>query len=127
MSCNIIVSGIDECDREDDNNSINGSNTNSRSSSIDSNSSTSSDTINFTKNYVSSSWSLIPEPVLHNILYYLTARDILQAGQCCRRWNDISKDDFLWRKIFQRDFKVDRTIAMKPGECVLVIRCCPSE
>lgn len=63
-----------------------------------------------------SNWSLVPEPVFLSILNYLTAREILNAGECCRRWNDITKDDYLWKKIFQRDFKVDSVIGLKPGE-----------
>lgn len=62
-----------------------------------------------------SNWSLVPEPVFLTILNYLSARDILSAGECCRRWNDITKDDYLWKKIFQRDFKVDSVIGLKPG------------
>lgn len=63
-----------------------------------------------------SNWSLVPEPVFLTILNYLTAREILNAGESCRRWNDITKDDYLWKKIFQRDFKVDSVIGLKPGE-----------
>lgn len=63
-----------------------------------------------------SNWSLVPEPVFLTILNLLTAREILNAGECCRRWNDITKDDYLWKKIFQRDFKVDSVIGLKPGE-----------
>lgn len=71
-----------------------------------------------------SNWSLVPEPVFLTILNHLTAREILNAGECCRRWNDITKDDYLWKKIFQRDFKVDPVIGLKPGKfwrysCVL--------
>lgn len=62
-----------------------------------------------------SNWPLMPEPVFLTILNYLTAREILNAGECCRRWNDITKDDYLWKKIFQRDFKVDSVIGLKPG------------
>lgn len=63
-----------------------------------------------------SHWSLVPEPVFLTILNYLTAREILNVGECCRRWNDITKDDYLWKKVFQRDFKVDAVIGLKPGE-----------
>lgn len=69
-------------------------------------------------NYVwnNTEWDYIPDPILLKILAQLPVRDILNASECCRRWNDISKDDYLWKKVFQRDFKVDRTIAIKPGE-----------
>lgn len=79
-------------------------------------------TIDFdNENY--SNWYLIPEPVLLKILADLSARDILNVGECCRRWNQISKDDYLWRKIFQRDFKIDRNIGLKPGmyACIFCI------
>lgn len=62
-----------------------------------------------------SNWSLIPEPVFIKILQHLTTADTLRAGQCCHRWNLISKDDYLWKKIFQRDFKVAPNIGLKPG------------
>lgn len=61
-------------------------------------------------------WALIPEPVLLTILRKLSHKDIVQASACCQRWNDIAKDDFLWRQLFQRDFKVAVDIALKPGE-----------
>lgn len=61
-------------------------------------------------------WNFIPEPVLLKILTLLPVRDILNAGTSCRRWNDISKDEYLWKRVFQRDFKVDRTIPLKPGK-----------
>lgn len=61
-------------------------------------------------------WALIPEPVLLTILRKLSHKDIVRASECCQRWNDIAKDDFLWRLMFQRDFKVAIDIALKPGE-----------
>ncbi|XP_059612556.1 F-box/WD repeat-containing protein 5 [Phlebotomus argentipes] len=62
-----------------------------------------------------SNWHLIPEPILLKIFFLLTPREILNAGETCRRWCDISRDDYLWRKLFNRDFKVDRNIGLKPG------------
>lgn len=68
-------------------------------------------------NYVwnNTEWDFIPDPVLLKILTQLPVRDILNVSECCRRWNDICKDDYLWKKVFQRDFKVDKLIAIKPG------------
>uniref|UniRef100_A0A1B0DJU1 Uncharacterized protein n=1 Tax=Phlebotomus papatasi TaxID=29031 RepID=A0A1B0DJU1_PHLPP len=62
-----------------------------------------------------SNWHLIPEPILLKIFFYLTPREILNSGETCRRWCDISRDDYLWRKVFKRDFKVDKNIGLKPG------------
>lgn len=81
----------------------------SESSSIDTD-----DVVNYVWNHTE--WNYIPEPILLNILAQLPVRDILNASECCRRWNDISKDDYLWKKVFQRDFKIDKTIALKPGK-----------
>lgn len=69
-------------------------------------------------NYVwnNTDWDYIPQPILLKILAQLPVRDILNASECCRRWNDITKDDYLWKKVFQRDFKIDKTIALKPGK-----------
>lgn len=61
-------------------------------------------------------WALIPEPVLLSILRRLSHKDIVRASKCCQRWNDICKDDFLWRQVFRRDFKVAPDIVLKPGE-----------
>lgn len=60
-------------------------------------------------------WNFIPDPILLKILAQLPVRDILNVSECCRRWNDISKDDYLWKKVFPRDFKVDKSISLKPG------------
>lgn len=66
-----------------------------------------------------SSWTLIPEHVFLSILQYLSTSDTVHAGQCCRRWNVICKDDYLWRKFFQRDFKVAKNIGLKPGAYII--------
>jgi F-box-like len=63
-----------------------------------------------------SEWVYLPENVVLQILFYLSPREILNVGQCCKRYNRISKDDYLWRKFFQRDFKIEKNIQLKPGE-----------
>lgn len=63
-----------------------------------------------------SQWCLIPEPVFIDILTSLSAKSILNVGECCRRWNDISKANCLWKRIFQRDFAVDEKIELKTGK-----------
>ena len=44
------------------------------------------------------SWADLSEYVLLQILDLLGTRDIEVAGQVCRRWLLISRDDLLWRK-----------------------------
>lgn len=72
------------------------------------------DDINYVWN--TTEWDYIPDPILLKILTHLHVRDILNVSECCRRWNDICKDNYLWKKVFQRDFKVDKSIALKPGK-----------
>ncbi|XP_065073776.1 F-box/WD repeat-containing protein 5 isoform X2 [Ochlerotatus camptorhynchus] len=62
-----------------------------------------------------SPWVFIPEPMFTKIFLYLNPRDLLNAGQTCKRWNKLSRDDYIWRKYFQREFNVDTTIGLKPG------------
>ena len=54
--------------------------------------------------------------VFLQICNQLSTTDILRASQCCRRWNVLAKDDFLWKKLFQRDFKVEKNINIKQGK-----------
>lgn len=63
-----------------------------------------------------SPWVFIPEPMFTKIFLYLDPRDMLNAGQTCKRWNKLSRDDYIWRKYFQREFNVDTNIGLKPGE-----------
>lgn len=67
-----------------------------------------------------SCWCVVPEEVFLQILYYLTHKDVLNVGLCCKRWNTISKDDFLWKKMFHRDFKIDIHISIKPGTYIYI-------
>ncbi|XP_055644237.1 F-box/WD repeat-containing protein 5 isoform X2 [Toxorhynchites rutilus septentrionalis] len=62
-----------------------------------------------------SPWVFIPEPVFAKIFFGLEPKDILNAGQTCKRWNKLSRDDYIWRKYFQREFNVDVNISLKPG------------
>lgn len=71
-----------------------------------------------------SHWCMIPEPVFIEILTYLSAKSILNVGECCCRWNDISKDNYLWKKMFRRDFPVDRKIELRPGKVVIFFFVC---
>lgn len=61
--------------------------------------------IDLSENY----WCYLPENALLQIFSYLDYKDILNAGLVCKNWNNISYDDLLWRDIFRRDFKIDKT------------------
>ena len=34
-------------------------------------------------------------------------QDVARAGRTCRKWQDLSTDDVLWRKIILRDFQIE--------------------
>lgn len=61
-------------------------------------------------------WSLLPEPILIKIFKLLTAREILNASEVCRRWNFISHDSLLWKSKFHDDFLIDREVKLKPSK-----------
>ncbi|XP_041775696.1 F-box/WD repeat-containing protein 5 isoform X1 [Anopheles merus] len=62
-----------------------------------------------------SPWVFMPEPLFIKIFLQLRARDVLNAGQCCKRWYKLSKDDYIWRKYFRQEFNVDPSIQLKRG------------
>ncbi|XP_058057938.1 F-box/WD repeat-containing protein 5 isoform X2 [Anopheles bellator] len=62
-----------------------------------------------------SPWVFLPEPLFIKIFFHLHPRDMLNAAQCCRRWYRLSKDDYIWRKYFRREFNVDASIPLKRG------------
>lgn len=59
-------------------------------------------------------WETIPEPLLVRILSYLSLHQIAQTACVCRRWLDISEDNFLWRGLLRRNLKVRR--CLRPRE-----------
>jgi hypothetical protein len=61
-------------------------------------------------------WTFLPENVLVKIFQCLSAREILNCSECCKRWSFVSRDPLLWKKKFKEDFKVDREIKLKPSE-----------
>lgn len=63
-----------------------------------------------------SDWWSIPEPILLRILSYLKLSEVANAAQACKRWHSIANDDFVWHKLFIRDFKLDTDIGLKPGK-----------
>lgn len=63
----------------------------------------------------SSDWPMLPEPLLLAILQQLDIRDILSASQTCQNWCHIARDDYLWRQLFRRDFRIRADVPLKPG------------
>nr|CAJ82740.1 F-box and WD-40 domain protein 5 [Xenopus tropicalis] len=59
--------------------------------------------------------SQLPDSILYQIFQSLGPSDLLSAGLVCRRWYRVSRDDFLWKELFYRHFRVHRHILRIPG------------
>ena len=71
----------------------------------------------------SNTWDSLPEELLLKIFFFLDAKvrlhkshermlfilcqDVARVGRTCRKWQDLSADDVLWRKIILRDFQIE--------------------
>ena len=64
---------------------------------------------------INSNWYYLPEPVLLHIFQYLSPRELLDVGLTCKTWWRISYDEFLWKDLFYRNFKIDSSIKIVPG------------
>uniref|UniRef100_A0A336MXS8 CSON008899 protein n=1 Tax=Culicoides sonorensis TaxID=179676 RepID=A0A336MXS8_CULSO len=69
------------------------------------------------ESFFNSEWVYMPENVLIKIMMYLDVREVLDMGACCKRWFRISRDDWIWRKVFQKDFglPINKKVGLKPG------------
>lgn len=69
------------------------------------------------ESFDNSEWVYMPENVLVKIMMYMEVREVLDMGFCCKRWYRISRDDWIWRKAFQKDFglPLNKRVGLKPG------------
>ncbi|XP_063289061.1 F-box/WD repeat-containing protein 5 [Pelobates fuscus] len=58
---------------------------------------------------------LLPDSILYQIFLSLGPADLLSAGLVCQRWYAVSRDDFLWKELFFKFYKVQRHIQRYPG------------
>uniref|UniRef100_T1HBG4 Uncharacterized protein n=1 Tax=Rhodnius prolixus TaxID=13249 RepID=T1HBG4_RHOPR len=63
-----------------------------------------------------SPWTVIPDSVLLHIFNFLSAKEVLNAGLTCKRWNMISLDDILWKHLFFRNFCITPGLPIAPGK-----------
>ena len=61
-------------------------------------------------------WFYMPDSILLSIFRYLSPKDLLTAGEVCKAWNRVSRDEFLWKDLFYHIFKIDPSIGIVPGE-----------
>ncbi|XP_063698367.1 F-box/WD repeat-containing protein 5 [Culicoides brevitarsis] len=69
------------------------------------------------ESFDNSEWVYMPENVLVKIMMYLEVKEVIDMGCCCKRWFRISRDDWIWRKLFQKDFglPLNKKVGLKPG------------
>ncbi|KAG7205585.1 hypothetical protein KM043_007556 [Ampulex compressa] len=61
-------------------------------------------------------WYYMPDSILLNIFQYLTPKELTTAGEVCRTWNRVSHDQFLWKDLFYRTYKIDTDVGIMPGK-----------
>lgn len=60
-------------------------------------------------------WCYMSDSILLNIFKYLTPKELTIAGEVCRSWHRVSRDEFLWKDLFYQIYKIDPDIGIKPG------------
>lgn len=58
---------------------------------------------------------LLPDSVLFEIFLYLDHADVLSAGLVCRQWRAVARDEFLWKELFYRYYRISRDVPRHPG------------
>ncbi|XP_020287026.1 F-box/WD repeat-containing protein 5 [Pseudomyrmex gracilis] len=65
---------------------------------------------------VDTNWYYMPDSVLLSIFQYLTPKELLTAGEVCSSWHRVSRDEFLWKYLFYRTYKIDPDVGIMPGK-----------
>lgn len=60
-------------------------------------------------------WSYISDSILLNIFRYFTPKELTIAGEVCKSWHRVSRDEFLWKDLFYQTYKIDPDIGIMPG------------
>ncbi|XP_076238441.1 F-box and WD repeat domain containing 5 isoform X2 [Calliopsis andreniformis] len=63
-----------------------------------------------------SDWRYIPDSILLNIFQYLSPKELTIAGEVCRSWHRVSRDEFLWKDLFYQTYKIDPDVGIMPGK-----------
>ncbi|XP_072743715.1 F-box/WD repeat-containing protein 5 [Anoplolepis gracilipes] len=61
-------------------------------------------------------WYYMPDSILLSIFQYLTPKELTIAGEVCRSWHRVSRDEFLWKYLFYRTYKIDPDVGIVPGK-----------
>lgn len=60
-------------------------------------------------------WYYMPDSILLSIFQYLSPKELTTAGEVCRSWHRVSRDEFLWKYLFYRTYKIDPDVGIVPG------------
>ncbi|XP_067417687.1 F-box/WD repeat-containing protein 5 [Emydura macquarii macquarii] len=58
---------------------------------------------------------LLPDSILYEIFLYLDHTDVLAVGLVCQQWHAVARDEFLWKELFYRYYKVSREVPRHPA------------
>ncbi|XP_012233937.1 F-box/WD repeat-containing protein 5 isoform X2 [Linepithema humile] len=61
-------------------------------------------------------WYYMLDSILLSIFQYLTPKELMIAGEVCRSWHRVSRDEFLWKYLFYRTYKIDPDVGIMPGK-----------
>lgn len=67
-------------------------------------------------------WEFVPDPIFLQLTGYLSVQDVLNMSATCKSWFQMAQDDYLWKRLFRRDFKVSPNIGLKPGTILKFIQ-----
>ncbi|XP_047229035.1 F-box/WD repeat-containing protein 5 [Girardinichthys multiradiatus] len=57
----------------------------------------------------------LPDSLLLEIFLHLPHDAVLRAGLTCKQWQAVSKDEFLWRELFYRYYRIPRSVPRHPS------------
>ncbi|XP_038230948.1 F-box/WD repeat-containing protein 5 isoform X2 [Dermochelys coriacea] len=57
----------------------------------------------------------LPDCILYEIFLYLDHVDVLSVGLVCRQWHAVARDEFLWKELFYRYYRVSREVPRHPA------------
>ncbi|KAK5614854.1 F-box/WD repeat-containing protein 5 [Crenichthys baileyi] len=57
----------------------------------------------------------LPDSLLLEIFLHLPHDAVLKAGLTCKQWQAVSKDEFLWRELFYRYYRIPRSAPRHPS------------
>ncbi|KAL3870289.1 hypothetical protein ACJMK2_038365 [Sinanodonta woodiana] len=61
-------------------------------------------------------WQCLSDDITFHIFFNLSASSLVKVSQVCKAWHRVAFDEFLWKDLFYRRWKIERSIPMAPGK-----------